>query len=68
MDDQIQEDLSDLTDEELEQSTMTLLHIRRLVREQDLQEKATTLFNDEMEDLRQRMFSHKRSRPNSRHG
>ena len=60
MDDQIQEDLSDLTDEELEQSTMTLLRIRRLVKEQDLREKTVTQFDDEMEDLNQRMFSHKR--------
>lgn len=64
MDDLIQEDLSSLTDEELENSTMTLLHFRRLAKEQDERQKTTTLFDNEMEDLNQKMFSHKRCIPN----
>lgn len=64
MDDLIQEDLSSLSDEELEQSTMTLLRLRRLAKEQDVSQKTTTIFDDEMEDLNQKMFSHKRCIPN----
>lgn len=64
MDDLIQEDLSSLTDEELEQSTITLLRLRQLAKEQDMREKSVTQFDDEMEDLNQKMFSHKRCIPN----
>lgn len=60
MGNQIQEDLSHLSDEELEQSTLTLLHLRRLAKEQDMREQTVTQFDDEMEYLSQRMFSHKR--------
>lgn len=60
MDDLTQEDLSDLSDDELEQSTVTLMRLRRLAKEQDMGEKTVSQFDDEMEDLNQKMFSHKR--------
>lgn len=60
MKDLMHEDLSNLTDDELEGSTLTLLHLRMLAKEQDMREKTVTQFDDEMDDLNQRMFSHKR--------
>ena len=60
MEDLMREDLSNLSDDELEQSTITLLRLRRLAQEQDASQKTSTSFDDEVQDLNQKMFSHKR--------